>query len=106
VQHGWAHEALIVGKGDKERHVYFDVEAQRPSVPSSRRATTRSGRPGGAVTTIGAFLARVASAGGCQSNRCGRSSRTTPAWSVCRLSRTDPPLEGLDVAQPRRQPVR
>jgi site-specific recombinase XerD len=28
VQDGWAHEALIVGKGDKERHVFFGDDAQ------------------------------------------------------------------------------
>jgi integrase len=29
VQDGWAHEALITGKGSRERHVYFGEDAQR-----------------------------------------------------------------------------
>jgi site-specific recombinase XerD len=29
VQDGRAHEALVIGKGDKERHVFFDAETQQ-----------------------------------------------------------------------------
>jgi site-specific recombinase XerD len=29
VQNGWAHDALVIGKGDKERNVFFGDDAQR-----------------------------------------------------------------------------
>ena len=41
VQDGYAHEALVIGKGDKERHVFFDAERQQHIRAYSRRAPTR-----------------------------------------------------------------
>ena len=57
VQEGWAHDALVVGKGDKERNVFFGEDAQHAIrayldarndnlVPLWLRHDNRRGRPG------------------------------------------------------------
>ncbi len=44
VQDGWAHEALVIGKGERERHVYFGEDAQRATRAYSRRWANPSTR--------------------------------------------------------------
>jgi site-specific recombinase XerD len=57
VQDGWAHDALVIGKGDKERNVFFGEDAQRAiraylearsddMLPLFLRHDNRRGRPG------------------------------------------------------------
>jgi site-specific recombinase XerD len=57
VQNGWAHDALVIGKGDKERNVFFGDDAQRAIraylearndnlTPLWLRHDNRRGRPG------------------------------------------------------------
>ncbi len=57
VQDGWAHEALVIGKGDKERNVFFGDDAQQAIrayltaradnlVPLFLRHDNHRGRPG------------------------------------------------------------
>lgn len=57
VQDGWAHDALVIGKGDRERNVFFGADAQRAIraylearnddlVPLFLRHDNRRGKPG------------------------------------------------------------
>jgi site-specific recombinase XerD len=76
VQEGWAHEALIVGKGDKERNVFFDEETQGAMGAYLQAATMPWSRCGSATTTI---VAPIRARGASLRSPSGALSETTAA---------------------------